>query len=146
MQAASENDTRNLDDLRQLVKTLTDKGVRVEFVKGALTFTGEDSPMAMMMLSVMGALAEFERSLILERQREGIGKAKQRGVYKGRKPARTAEQASELAARARRRPHLRRRTGQPRDGIQLSPGAVRRILTRNRTAAGSSQWNIRQCL
>nr|WP_242474099.1 recombinase family protein [Tomitella biformata] len=92
---------RNLDDLRRLVKTLTDKGVRVEFVKESLTFTGEDSPMAMMMLSVMGAFAEFERSLILERQKEGIAKAKQRGVYKGRKPALTPEQAGQLAARAK---------------------------------------------
>ena len=54
---------RNLDDLRALVQTLTRKGVRVEFVKGQLVFTGEDSPMANLMLSVMGAFAEFEREL-----------------------------------------------------------------------------------
>lgn len=64
---------------------LTRKGVRVEFVKDSLVFTGEDSPMANLMLSVMGAFAEFERSLIGERQREGIALAKQRGAYKGRK-------------------------------------------------------------
>ena len=57
--------------------------------------------MANLLLSVMGAFAEFERALILERQREGIAKAKERGVYKGRKPALTAEQAGELAARAK---------------------------------------------
>jgi len=45
---------RNLDDLRSLVQTLTRKGVRVEFVKESLVFTGEDSPMANLMLSVMG--------------------------------------------------------------------------------------------
>jgi DNA invertase Pin-like site-specific DNA recombinase len=56
-----------------------------EFVKEHLTFTGEDSPMANLMLSVMGAFAEFERALIRERQREGIALAKQRGVYRGRK-------------------------------------------------------------
>jgi Resolvase, N terminal domain len=55
---------RNLDDLRVLVQGLTRKGVRVEFVKESLVFTGEDSPMANLMLSVMGAYAEFERSLI----------------------------------------------------------------------------------
>jgi DNA invertase Pin-like site-specific DNA recombinase len=38
--------TRNLDDLRRIVHTLTDKGVKVEFVKEHLTFTGDDSPMA----------------------------------------------------------------------------------------------------
>ncbi|MDQ0678909.1 DNA invertase Pin-like site-specific DNA recombinase [Arthrobacter pascens] len=64
---------RNLDDLRALVQRLTLKGVRVEFVKEGLVFTGEDSPMANLMLSVMGAFAEFERSLIRERQRAGFG-------------------------------------------------------------------------
>ena len=91
---------RNLDDLRRLVRTLTGKGVRVEFVKESLTFTGDDSPMATLLLSVMGAFAEFERALILERQREGIAVAKQRGAYTGRKPALTAEQARQLRERA----------------------------------------------
>lgn len=87
---------RNLDDLRRLVRTLTNKGVRVEFTKESLIFTGEDSPMATLLLSVMGAFAEFERALILERQREGIAAAKERGVYTGRKPALTADQAAQL--------------------------------------------------
>jgi DNA invertase Pin-like site-specific DNA recombinase len=91
---------RNLDDLRRLVRTLTGKGVGVEFVKESLTFTGEDSPMATLLLSVMGAFAEFERALILERQREGIAAAKQRGAYTGRKPALTADQARQLRERA----------------------------------------------
>ncbi|WP_134447711.1 recombinase family protein, partial [Pseudomonas aeruginosa] len=63
---------RNLDDLRRLVQRLTKRGVRIEFLKEGLVFTGEDSPMANLMLSVMGAFAEFERALIRERQREGI--------------------------------------------------------------------------
>ncbi|WP_442799937.1 recombinase family protein [Nocardia sp. NBC_01730] len=63
---------RNLDDLRRLVRTLTGKGMRVEFVKESLTFTGEDSPMASLLLSVMGAFAEFERALILERLRARV--------------------------------------------------------------------------
>ncbi|MFE4542313.1 recombinase family protein [Arthrobacter sp. NPDC056727] len=91
---------RNLDDLRALVQGLTRKGVRVEFVKEGLVFTGEDSPMANLMLSVMGAFAEFERSLIRERQREGIALAKQRGAYKGRKKTLTPERAAELVQRA----------------------------------------------
>lgn len=90
----------NLDDLRALVQGLTRKGVRVEFVKESLHFTGEDSPMAHLMLSVMGAFAEFERSLIRERQREGIALAKQRGVYQGRKKTLTPERAAELVHRA----------------------------------------------
>ena len=91
---------RNLDDLRRIVRMLTGKDVRVEFVKENLTFTGEDSPMATLLLSVMGAFAEFERALILERQREGIAAAKRRGAYTGRKPALTAEQADQLRERA----------------------------------------------
>ena len=76
---------RNLDDLRRLVQELTQRGIRIEFVKENLTFTGEDSPMANFLLSVMGAFAEFERALIRERQREGITLAQQRGAYRGRK-------------------------------------------------------------
>src|SRR5215208_101440 len=90
---------RNLDDLRRIVQTLTAKGVRIEFVKEHLTFTGEDSPLASLMLSVMGAFAEFERALINERQREGIALAKQRGAYRGRKKALSQAAVSELRAR-----------------------------------------------
>ena len=75
---------RNLDDLRRLVTQLTAKGVRVEFIKEALTFTGEANPMSKLLLSMLGAVAEFERELIRERQAEGIAIAKARGVYKGK--------------------------------------------------------------
>lgn len=75
---------RNLDDLRQIVQNLTLKKVQVQFIKESLTFTGEDLPMSQLLLSVMGAFAEFERSLIKERQKEGIAIAKNKGVYKGR--------------------------------------------------------------
>lgn len=92
---------RNLDDLRRIVTSLTKRGVRVEFVKEHLTFTGEDSPMANLLLSVMGAFAQFERELIKERQREGIALAKAKGdVYRGRVPSLSAEQAMRLRARA----------------------------------------------
>ncbi|MBA3946600.1 MAG: recombinase family protein [Herpetosiphonaceae bacterium] len=90
---------RNLDDLRQIVQQVTRRGVHIEFVKEQLTFTGEDSPMATLLLSVMGAFAEFERALIRERQREGIAVAKQRGVYQGRKKALSANAITELKAR-----------------------------------------------
>ena len=90
---------RNLDDLRRIVQNLTRRGVRVEFVKEGLTFTGDDSPMATLMLSVMGAFAEFERALLRERQREGIALAKQRGAYRGRKRSLNAEQIGEVKRR-----------------------------------------------
>jgi len=91
---------RNLDDLRRLVQTLTKRGVKVTFIKESMSFTGDDSHLSLLMLSMMGAFAEFERSLLLERQREGIAQAKARGAYKGRKPALTKEQAVMLRARA----------------------------------------------
>jgi len=91
---------RNLDDLRRLVQNLTQRGIRIEFVKEHLAFTGEDSPMANLMLSVMGAFAEFERALIRERQREGIALAKQRGAYRGRKKVLTPKQSEQMRQRA----------------------------------------------
>lgn len=90
---------RNLDDLRRIVMELTGRGVVVEFVKEHLTFTSEDNAMSKLLLSVMGAFAEFERSLIRERQREGIALAKKAGVYKGRKPSLTPDRVAQLRAR-----------------------------------------------
>ena len=109
LQFAREGDTivvhsmdrlaRNLDDLRQTVQVLNKKGVAVEFVHEHLTFTGDDTPMATLLLSVMGAFAEFERALIRERQLEGIALAKQRGVYKGRKKSLSEAAITELRQR-----------------------------------------------
>lgn len=90
---------RNLEDLRRLVRELTRQGIKVEFVKENLTFAGDDSPMNTLLLSMLGAVAEFERSMILERQREGIALAKAAGKYKGRKAALNHEQADQLRAR-----------------------------------------------
>lgn len=91
---------RDLDDLRRLLDGLTGRGVQVRFVKEGLTFTGEDSPVAMLMLSVIGAVAEFERSLLRERQGEGIALVKARVVYRGRKGKLSAEQVERLRARS----------------------------------------------
>jgi DNA invertase Pin-like site-specific DNA recombinase len=90
---------RNVDDLRRIVQRETRRGVRVQFIKENLIFTGEESPMANLMLSVLGAVAQFERDLIKERQREGIALAKQRGAYRGRKKALSDEKAGELRRR-----------------------------------------------
>lgn len=87
---------RNLEDLRRVVRELTSKSVAVEFHKEGLRFTGDDSPMNTLLLSMLGAVAEFERSMILERQREGIALAKAKGKYKGRKAALSSEQIVEL--------------------------------------------------
>jgi DNA invertase Pin-like site-specific DNA recombinase len=93
---------RNLVDLRRLVEDLTGRSVQVHFLKEHLTFTGEDTSAAKLLLNVMGAVAEFERSLLKERQLEGIALAKKAGIYKGRKPSLTPERAAELRARVAR--------------------------------------------
>jgi DNA invertase Pin-like site-specific DNA recombinase len=80
---------RNLADLLAIVKGLNARGVAVEFCKESLSFSGDDSPSSKLMLSVMGACAEFERSMIRKRQLEGIALAKKAGVYKGRKSTMT---------------------------------------------------------
>ena len=79
---------RNLFDLLDVTKQLQKKGVTVRFLKEniELSPTGETSAISNLLLAMMGAVAEFERSLIRERQREGIALAKARGAYLGRKP------------------------------------------------------------
>jgi DNA invertase Pin-like site-specific DNA recombinase len=79
---------------------MSNQAVAVEFVKEHLTFTGEDSPMANLLLSMLGAVAEFERALILERQREGIALAKAAGKYRGGQFKLSDERAAELRRRA----------------------------------------------
>ena len=78
---------RSLSDLLKLVESLNEKGVSVHFHKENLQFTGADDKYQNLMLQMMGAVAEFEREMIRERQREGIAKAKVAGAYKGRKKA-----------------------------------------------------------
>lgn len=89
---------RNVDDLRRLVKQMNERRIVVQFVKEGLTFTGDDSPMSNLLLTMLGAVAEFERALINERQREGIALAKVKGVYKGRKHAMDAARVGEARA------------------------------------------------
>lgn len=90
---------RNLDDLRKLVKDLTSRGVRVQFHKENLIFTGDDSPMANLLLNLLGSVAEFERSLIRERLLQGVALAKAAGKYRGGKPKLADEQVQQLQAR-----------------------------------------------
>lgn len=92
---------RSLRDLHTLVDELTASGVRVQFLQEAQTYSDDPSPSSRLLLSMLGAVAEFERSIIRERQADGIARAKARGVYKGRTPvpAEKVDQARELIAR-----------------------------------------------
>jgi len=92
---------RSLGDLLKLVKELTERGVAVEFVKNNLVFTGDDAATSKLMLAIMGAVAEFERDMIKERQREGIAAAKARGEHLGRKAILNPKQVTELRRRVK---------------------------------------------
>lgn len=75
---------RNLMDLKTIVRELVDKGVKVQFVKENLTFTNESNPLSELMLNLLGSFAEYERTLIKSRQREGIELKKAADGYKGK--------------------------------------------------------------
>lgn len=90
---------RNLLDLIRLVDLFVAKGVEVQFVKESLSFSGTDSPIQKLLLSVMGAIAEFERSIILERRAEGIEIARQQGRFAGRPWSATEEVRREIIRR-----------------------------------------------
>lgn len=86
--------SRSLRDLQETVERLTAKGISISFVKENLSFeppsTGADAhktAYSTLMLQLLGAVSQFERALIKERQREGIAIAKAKNVYKGRTPS-----------------------------------------------------------
>lgn len=91
---------RNTRDLLNLVEEITAKGATIIFHKENLTFKGDgkQDPYQKMMMTMLGAVAELERNLILERQREGIALAKLHGKYKGGQPKLTAQQVEEIKA------------------------------------------------
>jgi DNA invertase Pin-like site-specific DNA recombinase len=93
---------RNVEDMLRLVREMNDRGVSVEFVKENMSFTaGSDDSRSILMFTMLSAFAQFERSLIRERQREGIALAKAKGtVYKGRKPALNTERITQLREQA----------------------------------------------
>ena len=104
--------------------------------------------MANLMLSVLGAFAEFERDLIKERQREGIALARQRGAYRGRKTALPAEKAAELGRRVEageKKSRLAREFGISRETLyqylragiaRKRPGMAHDAMRRGRAAVG----------
>ena len=79
---------RSVANLLEIVARLDRKGVTLRILNLGLDTS---TPTGKLMLTVMGGVAEFERSMMLERQREGIAKAKAEGVYKGRKPTARAK-------------------------------------------------------
>jgi DNA invertase Pin-like site-specific DNA recombinase len=91
---------RNIDDLREIVKSLVAKGVTVKFMAEGLTFSADSSNIfSELMLNMLSSFASFERALSKERQREGVQLAKAKGVYKGRKQEMTAETLETIKVR-----------------------------------------------
>jgi len=84
---------RSVAHLLQIVATITKKGAALRILNLALDTS---TPTGRMMLTMLGAVAEFEREIMLERQREGIAKAKREKKYKGRAPTARAKSADVL--------------------------------------------------
>ena len=91
---------RDLRDLQSIIEQISDKDATITFLKEKLTFkpSAQADPFAKLQLHLMGAFAEFERSIIRERQREGIARAKERGVYAGRKASIDVDKVKSLHA------------------------------------------------
>lgn len=93
---------RNLVDLQSIVTGLNQRGVSVQFVKEGFFFpAGDDAdPMSKLMLQLLGSFAEFERSMIRERQREGIAAAKKAGKHLGRSKSLNDDEVKALREKA----------------------------------------------
>ena len=77
---------RNLMDLQSIIKELNDKGVTIHFISESLSFSDDGgNAFQTLQLQMLGAFAQFERTMIRKRQAEGIAKAKAKGVYAKRK-------------------------------------------------------------
>ena len=89
---------RNIKDLLDIVDSLIKRGIQIQFIKENLLFCGEANHMSTLILSVFGAVAQFEAAIIHERLLEGIALAKAAGKYKGRKSQLTKERAEFIKA------------------------------------------------
>lgn len=114
---------RNLQDLLRLLDLFGGKGVTVQFHKEHLTFSpGKDDPFQSLQLQIIGAVAQFERALIKERQREGIAKAKSKGKHLGRERKLTPEDEQTIRQRAT--------AGEEKKALALEFGISRQTLYR----------------
>lgn len=88
---------RNTKDILEIVQQVKDKGCVIHFHKENLKFDGTKTDMySELLLTILAGFSAFERNIILERQREGIAIAKEKGVYKGRKSKLTKEQVNTM--------------------------------------------------
>lgn len=85
---------RNTQHLLEIAERLEAKGVSLKVLNFGLDTS---TPTGKLMLTMLGAVGQFEREIMLERQKEGVAKAKAEGKYKGRKPTALAKKADVLA-------------------------------------------------
>lgn len=112
--ASMDRLARNTVDLLNLVRSATERGAYVEFLSEHLTFGPEEEAIPSLMLGILGSIAQFEGMLIRERQAQGIAKAKERGVYKGRSKSLGTEEIqtlTELASLGVSKAEIGRRLG-----------------------------------
>ncbi|CAO4145260.1 recombinase family protein [Methylorubrum aminovorans] len=117
---------RSVVHMGKILETLEAKGVTLRILNmGVDTST----PTGKLMLNVLGGVAQFERDMMLERQREGIAKAKSEGAYKGRKPTVRArsEEIKALAEQGMSMGAIATRLG-------IGKGSVHRALSAPKTA------------
>ena len=111
---------RSLSDLEKIIEDLISKGITVRFHKEQLTFNGDDSPMSRLLLQVIGAIGQFERELIKERQREGIAATKAAGKRVGGQLKLTDDDVKEV--------HRRLKDGATKKGLAKELGISRETL------------------
>ena len=89
---------RNTQDLLNIVDEILKVDASIQFHKENLLFDGakKNDPFQKLMLTMLGAISTFERDLMLERQREGISIAKEKGKYKGRRSNFTDDEISKI--------------------------------------------------
>lgn len=120
---------RSMAHLMDLLKAIEGRGASLRILSMSLD-TG--TPTGRLMLNVLGSVAQFEREIMLERQREGIAKAKAAGKYKGRAPTAKAKQAqvAELAAQEVSLSEIAKRLG-------IGKASVHRILKAQKEASSA---------
>ena len=123
---------RSTTDLLRIVDDLDRRGVGLIMLSMGGQTIDTRSPTGKLMITMLAAIAEFERGLLLERQREGVAKAKLDGKYKGRKPTARAKAAEvvRLDAEGLQRTEIARRTG-------IGVASVYRVLADAKKAAGN---------
>ena len=111
---------RSVSNLMTIIKTLEEKGVGLRILNLGMD---TQTPTGKLMLSVLGSVAQFEREMMLERQKEGVAKAKTAGKYKGRKPVSDdlREKVVSLVAEGKVKNHIARQ-------LNIGEATVYRIL------------------